>query len=318
MTSFYNLNDLVYDYQRIFTNRKKQEYEVWEKTAYFNQTIAEIYREDFLFTMLLEVLNLSINSNGHFTVEEIKNIYNGYLKNEPISEEDFSYKYLYDLQSNRVIRNELAPGDKLHKWFGDRTWRKSMEGILTLTSSKSTSKSVANFLIPKDIAKLDSDEIESALHLILELFVINTNYDAVIKDLSDLKETDPDAYQSFYNYEWARNTLNSQKLLSKDIALQQLESMDFFRTENDFHHSQYRLTLTQALPLNEDKDKTKDENSDEVSKKKNNEDDKKEDTNIENKQYHYILNPQIPELIGSILNEIDREELQIDFIQILI
>lgn len=322
MTSFYNLNDLVYDYQRIFTNRKKQEYEVWEKTAYFNQTIAEIYREDFLFTMLLEVLNLSINSNGHFTVEEIKNIYNGYLKNEPISEEDFSYKYLYDLQSNRVIRNELAPGDELHKWFGDRTWRKSMEGILTLTSSKSTSKSVANFLIPKEITTLDSDEVGSALHLILELFVINTNYDAVIKDLSDLKETDPDAYQSFYNYEWARNTLNSQKLLSKDIALQQLKSMDFLRTENDFHHSQYRLTLTQALPLNEDKDKTKDENSDEVSKKKNNEDDKKEDTNeatnIENKQYHYILNPQILELIRSILNEIDREELQIDFIQILI
>lgn len=59
-----------------------------------------------------------------------------------------------------------------------------------------------------------------------------------------------------------------------------------------------------------------------MSKKKNNEDDKKEDTNeatnIENKQYHYILNPQIPELIESILNEIDREELQIDFIQKLI
>ncbi|MEI3610180.1 hypothetical protein [Pseudogracilibacillus sp. SO10305] len=279
MTSFYNLNDLFNDYHRIFKERKKEKYEPWEKTAYFNQTIAEIYREDFFFTMLLEVLNLAAFSSNQFTVKDIVNIYNGYLKDKPIDKDDFSYKYLYDLQTEN-IRGELNDGDEFFKWIGDTTWNKQVNGRLTLTSSKTTNESVVNFIIPEGIACLNSDEIDSALKLILNLFVININYDAVRNDLLD----------NDYNFmpsDVIKETLNTQKEHAKKMALHRIDEKVFYERENEFHISQHRKTLFQSK-------------IDEAA-------------NVS----HYILNPKIPQLVKNISVKVDADDAYIDFIRVL-
>ena len=279
MTSFYNLNDLFNDYVRIFKKRKKEKYELWEKTAYFNQTIAEIYREDFFFTMLLEVLNLVAISNGQFTVKDIVKIYNGYLKDKPIDKDDFSYKYLYDLQHNSFIEENEA-GEEIYKWFGKSIWEKKVDGEIILTSSKTTNQSVVNFKIPEEISCLNPAEINTALKLIVDLFVININYDAVS---DDLQRND----NNFMPSDVTKETLNIQKEFSKTMAIHRISNRVFYKRENEFHISQHRKTLFQS--------------------------ERDENFNVS----HYILNPKIPQLVNNISKKGDVDDLHIDFIRVL-
>lgn len=294
MTSFYNLNDLFNDYQRIFKERKKEKYKLWEKTAYFNQTVAEIYREDFFFTMLLEVLNLSISSKGKFTVKEIVDIYNGYLKEEtkpimPVEESNgeggsrikyaFSYKYLYDKQT----KWDKDIGKKTSDWFGDSTWNRRVDGELKLTTSRKLDQSVENFMIPKEIAHLNSNEIASALKLIIELFVININFD-MVKD--DLQAKD----DNFMPTAIRKKDIHIHKAHTKNLSLHRITDEFFYQKENEFHISQHERTLFQS---------ERDENW---------------------KKSHYILNPKIPQLVNDIINEVDPDDtvdLDIEFVRIL-
>lgn len=276
MISFYNLNDLFNDYIRIFKQRNKEKYELWEKTAYFNQTLAEIYREDFFFTMLLEVLNLLISSKGKFSVNDIVNIYEGYLEEELTTKDDFSYRYLYDLQYSN-IKNDEYP-----KWFGTNIWEKKVYGEINLTSSKTTNQSVENFKIPNEITCLNPAERASALRLIIDLFVININYDEVSEDLKKDKDFRPS--------ELIKETLNTQKKYSKDIAKHRLENMMFYQRENEFHASQHYTALFQS------------------------------EWNENSSVSHYILNPRISQLVDDISKEAITDELDklsIEFIRIL-
>lgn len=277
MTSFHNLDNLANDYQKVFTERKKVQYESWDKKAYFNQTIAEIYREDFLFTLLLELLDLLIKQEKKLTIEDVTSLYNSYLSDRPTNELKFSYKHLYDRQYNQAFE-KITDGSEVPYWYGDGTWNKAVDGKLNVTASKKDNRPVLNFLIPKDVTDLNNEEIESALNFILDLFVIQIDFDSIHNHLNR-EEVD-------FLPTLVKDALNIQKKHSKDHTFYQIQREDFYKKETEFNFSQHFKTLFQAEKDNEH-------------------------------QPHYILNPRIPILVRQIAITVNAEIPAIKFIEFL-
>lgn len=135
-------------------------------------------------------------------------------------------------------------------------------------------------MIPKEIAHLNSNEITSALKLIIELFVIDIDFD-MVKD--DLQAKD----DNFMPTAVMKKDLHIHKAYTKDLSLQRITDELFYQEENEFHISQHERTLFQSEV---------DENW---------------------KRSHYILNPKIPQLVNDITNEVDMDDIEIEFVRIL-
>lgn len=204
-------------------------------------------------------------------------LYNSYLSDTPTREHGFSYKQLYDRQYNQAF-DKITDGSEVPYWYGDGTWNKAVDGKLNVTSSKKDNRSVLNFSIPKDVTNLNNDEIGSALDLILDLFVIQVDFDSVHNHLNR-KEVD-------FLPTLVKDALNIQKKHSKDHTFYQIQREDFYKKETEFNFSQHFKTLSQAEKDNEH-------------------------------QPHYILNPRIPTLVRQIANTVNDGIPAIKFIEFL-
>lgn len=270
MSSFYNLNSLASDFLKIHKKTDENNFTTWTKEDYINQTISEIYREDFLLTMLLEVLALSIKNSKtdtKITVKKIVSIYNSYLEPktndvETVNSEHFSYQYYWETQYYK----ELEKDPEIPKWFGESIWNKSMEGKLIIKESRKKTRSteVANFTIPSDFSNLQIEEYIKAFNMILQLFILNANYEKVADNLNERQDYFPT--ETKYQIQTLKNA-------GAELSIARIADFSFYERENEFNHAQYIRTLFQATP-------------------------------DDNKQTHFILNPKIPELVACISKEL--------------
>lgn len=209
---------------------KKESWESWTKTAYFNQTIAEIYREDFFFTILLECLNLAMTQEDaeKNILSSLNTIYNDHLN---------YYTKIYKTQYNNFV-GDHPEGDEIPKWFGNSTWTKNMEGELTFTRSRSI-EIEDSFTLPGHIVTLNKEEAESAFKLTYELFIINAQEELIRKEIV---RNDSGSY----SYDIIEILLPLKPDDISKISQERIQQMRYYLIEPDFHRSQHIHTLYQA------------------------------------------------------------------------
>lgn len=188
MISFSNLNSLIEDFQKIYL---KPSTERWEKTGYIHQSISEIYREEFLFALLLEFLNVasfgwdvctvtSIDKNDPDAIK-FQKIYNAYLN---YYSDRFHKYYEY--------KNEEERQDEQYNsfiYYGDENilrapvFDKTVRG--TLEYPNYDNKHYSQYSFPDEVMHLSEKESKQALSFILELFVLSVNPELISKVTSD-------------------------------------------------------------------------------------------------------------------------------------
>lgn len=191
MTSLPNLNNLTADFQKIYL---KPSPEIWEKTGYIHQPISEIYREEFLFALLLEFLNIasfgwevctvpSINTTDP-DVEKFQKIYNSYLEYYT----DRFHKYYENKSEDDSIKEpEYIPlyrtDQKVVKPF---VFNKTVKGKLQYPEWKNKHKKYKTYTFPKEITDLSKNDSEQTFSFVLELFILSVNPDLIKKVTTDM------------------------------------------------------------------------------------------------------------------------------------